>query len=78
MAAHPENAPRDEQGNIMVPWLTTTNSLQYQIANIPLQDWQLVQTIPYHRWLGRSGSIYILERQTALPSSIPTGSTGRF
>jgi Dolichyl-phosphate-mannose-protein mannosyltransferase len=69
--AHPENAPRDEQGNILVPWLTTKNSLRYQIANIPLLDWQLVQTIPYHRWLGRSGTICILERETTLPSSTP-------
>jgi hypothetical protein len=69
--AHPENAPRDAQGNILVPWLTTTSSLRYQIANIPLPGWQLVYTLPYHRWLGRSGTICILERETALPSSIP-------
>jgi hypothetical protein len=62
--AHPENAPRDAQGNILVPWLTTKSSLRYQIANIPLPDWQLVHTIPYHRWLGRSGTICILEHDT--------------
>jgi hypothetical protein len=77
--AHPENAPRDAQGNILVPWLTTTSSLRYQIANIPLPGWQLVYTLPYHRWLGRSGTICILERETALPSSIPAeNNTDRF
>jgi hypothetical protein len=71
--AHPENAPRDAQGNILVPWLTTKNSLRYQIANTPLPGWQPVHTVPYQRWWGRSGAIYILERQTALPSSTPEG-----
>jgi hypothetical protein len=67
--AHPENAPRDEQGNILVPGLTTKlHPLRYQIANLPSPGWRVVKTIPYHRWLGRSGTIYILERDTAPPA----------
>jgi hypothetical protein len=66
--AHPENAPQDEQGNILVPGLTTKmNPLRYLIANRPLPNWRVVQTIPYHRWWGRSGIICILERDTAPP-----------
>jgi hypothetical protein len=68
--AHPENAPRDEQGNILVPGLTTKmNPLRYLIANRPLPNWRVVQTIPYHRWWGRSGTICILERDPAPPSA---------
>jgi len=67
--AHPDKAPRDERGNILVPGLTTKlNPLRYQIANFPLPTWRLVKTIPYQRWLGRSGTICILERDTAPPS----------
>jgi hypothetical protein len=78
--AHPENAPRDDRGNILVPGLTTTlNPLRYIIANRPLPNWRLVKTIPYHRWLGRSGSICILERDTAPPSAALEGNnTGKF
>jgi len=67
--AHPENAPRDAQGNILVPGLTTKiNPLRYQIANCPSPTRRLVTTIAYRRWLGRSGTICILERETAPPS----------
>jgi hypothetical protein len=72
--AHPENAPRDERGNILVPGLmSATNPLPYLIANRPLPQWRLVQVIPYHRWLGRSGSIYILEREAAPPAAAREG-----
>ena len=63
--AHPQNAPRDDRGNIVVPGLTiATNPLRYLIANLHVPNRRLVKTIPYHRWLGRSGAIYILERDT--------------
>jgi hypothetical protein len=68
--AHPERAPRDGQGNVMVPWLTTkTSPGRYQIANSHLPHWKLLKTIPYTRWLGRSGALYILERDTVPPAS---------
>jgi hypothetical protein len=78
--AHPDKAPRDEQGNILVPGLTTKiHPLRYQIANRPVPNWRLVQTIPYHRWLGRSGTICILERDTALSLTAREGTnTGKF
>ena len=66
--AHPANAPRDDQGNIVVSGLTTKISpARYLIANVHLPSWRLSETILYNRWLGHSGSIYILERQPAPP-----------
>ncbi len=78
--AHPANAPRDEQGNLLVPGLTTRlHPLRYQIANAPAPEWTLVKTIPYRRWWGRSGTICILERGTAPPAPAREGNdTGRF
>ncbi|HKA56405.1 MAG TPA: glycosyltransferase family 39 protein [Candidatus Binatia bacterium] len=76
--AHPENAPRDEQGNIVVPGLTTkTYPLRYQIANCPLPTRRLVTTISYRRWFGRSGAICILERETTPPSARAGSDAGR-
>jgi hypothetical protein len=78
--AHPDKAPRDEQGNILVPGLTTAgNPLRYVIANLPLPQWRVVTTIPYQRWWGRSGTIWVLEHATAPPAPGSEGkSTGDF
>jgi hypothetical protein len=79
--AHPHNAPRDERGNILVPGLTTArNPLRYVIANRFLPQWRVVTTMPYQRWWGRSGTIYILERSaSALPAPAGEGkSTEKF
>ena len=61
--ARPEEAPRDIDGNAFFPWLTAPGGLlPYQIANEPLPGWQIVDSVPFERWLGRSGSIYVLAR----------------
>lgn len=61
--ARPEHAPRDSDGNAFFPWLTAPGGLlPYQVANQPLPGWQVRAAIPFERWLGRSGSIYVLER----------------
>jgi len=61
--ARPEQAPGDIDGNAFFPWLTAPGGLlPYQIANEPLPGWQIVDSVPFVRWLGRSGSIYVLER----------------
>lgn len=64
--ARPEHAPRDIDGNAFYPWLTTPGGLlRYQVANEPLPGWQVVEPVPFERWIGRSGSIYVLERAPA-------------
>src|SRR5205814_9569780 len=59
--AHPENAPKqNNKGQIRVPWVNDKFLLPYQIANQPVDGWRQLTHIPYKRWLGRSGSIYVL------------------
>jgi hypothetical protein len=61
--AHPENAPRDADGAVMFPGITVNSGrLTYLISNRLLPDRTLVRAIRYHRWLGRSGDILVLER----------------
>ena len=62
--AHGENAPRDEFGAAQIPWLNAsrTTKLRYEISNSPPTDAKVLTTIPYNRWFGRSGSLYIIER----------------
>ena len=61
--AQPEHAPRDAANRPFFPWLTAPGGLlPYQIANLPLPDWRVLDEIPYRRWLGRSGAIYVLAR----------------
>ena len=60
--AHPENAPRDAAGAVAVPMMNVRSRLPYRIANRPLQGYHVIRSIPYRRWLGRSGSIWLLEQ----------------
>jgi MFS family permease len=61
--AHPENAPRDENGAVAVPMMNVEGGTSpYRITNHPLSGYRVIRSIPYRRWLGRSGSIYLLER----------------
>jgi dolichyl-phosphate-mannose-protein mannosyltransferase len=77
--AHPDNAPRDEQGNILVPGLTTKrHPLRYLIANLPLPYWRVVTTIAYRRWWGASGTICILERTAPPAPADEEKGTGKF
>jgi hypothetical protein len=70
--AHPDKAHRDEDGKIMIPSLNSSEEeLSYQIANSVRDGWKPLRRIPYHRWLGHSGDIYILERQQAFTSHDP-------
>jgi hypothetical protein len=60
--AHPENAPHNEGGEIYIPGFTTNEqTLRYRVSNTALPDWNLLENFPYKRWLGPSGSIYLLE-----------------
>jgi hypothetical protein len=61
--ARPEHAPRDASGQRIFSWLTAPGGLlPWQIANRPLPGWQVTETVPYTRVLGRSGALYVLRR----------------
>ena len=62
--AHPKNARIDENGYVQVPWVNSSESIpsRYMVSNAPHTDYEIVGEFPYRRWIGRSGSIYLLER----------------
>ena len=61
--ARPEHAPRAPDGRPMFPWLVDAGGLlPYQVANQPLPGWRVLESLPFERWLGRSGALYVLER----------------
>lgn len=61
--ARPEDAPRDASGRRIFSWITAPGGLlPWQIANRPLPGWQVADAVPYTRWLGRSGALYVLRR----------------
>jgi len=65
--AHPEHAPRDTDGRPRIPWINGSKEdpLRYWVANRPVAGYRTLQAIPYRRWLGRSGRIFVLERLRA-------------
>jgi hypothetical protein len=61
--AHPEHAPRDADGKLFVPGLTIPSGpLRYEASARPLPGWKTLDVIPYRRWLGSSGAIWVLRR----------------
>lgn len=61
--ARPDEAPRDASGRRIFSWITASGGLlPWQIANRPLPGWQVTDTVPYTRWLGRSGALHVLRR----------------
>ncbi|MEW6270734.1 MAG: glycosyltransferase family 39 protein [Thermodesulfobacteriota bacterium] len=59
----PGKQPRDAAGRVVFPWITeAAGVLPYQLTNRPLPGWTVLDSVPYERWLGRSGAIYVLER----------------
>ena len=62
--AHAENARLNEKGYVLVPWVndSKSNLSRYLVSNSLNPDYLLVEEFLYRRWLGRSGSIYLLER----------------
>ncbi len=62
--AHPEHAKKDPNGKIVVNYVNASDlRLPYQISNRPLEGWITLEALPYRRWLGRSGAIYVLRRR---------------
>jgi hypothetical protein len=62
--AHPGNAHRGEDGHILIPWINDEQLvLPYRISNREDPGWKVLKSIPYHRWLSRSGEIFVLVRE---------------
>jgi hypothetical protein len=59
--AHPENAPRNAAGQAVVPLVTTRDRLRYVVSSRPLEDHAVRGEIPFSRWMGAEGTIYLLE-----------------
>jgi hypothetical protein len=64
--AHPENAPKDEAGAAQIPRLNANNKLRYEISNSLSPNAKLLASVPFHRWIWRSGQLYILDFGTNL------------
>lgn len=61
--AHPENAKRVPSGDVAVNHVNASGlPARYQLANAGPSGWTIVKRIPYQRWAGRSGSIFVLQR----------------
>jgi hypothetical protein len=65
--AHPDDAPRGPDGERIFPWVAHPGGVtRYQVANRALPGWQVRGEVPYRRWLGRSGSVFVLEREPGI------------
>jgi len=61
--AHPEHAPRDAQGRIVVPHMTVADwPLPYVISLRPLPGFRVLDSLPFLRYLAPAGLIYVLQR----------------
>ena len=67
--AHAEHAARDATGAVAVPGVTVDATLRYQVSNAALPGASVIATVPYVRWLGRSGTIYVVDRERGEPRS---------
>jgi hypothetical protein len=65
--AHPEHAARDADGAVAVPFVNVRGTLRYQVSNSPVPGSTVVATVPYVRWLGRSGKIYVVDHEEPRP-----------
>lgn len=69
--AHPENARRNEEGEVSVPMVNGGGLLHYQISNAPSKEWPTLRTVPYSSWLSGRGQLYILDRSAGAANSSP-------
>lgn len=58
---HPENIRMDEEGKPQVVDLTTSSPPRFQASFRPMPGGVVIDTVPYRRWMGPSGAIYLLE-----------------
>jgi hypothetical protein len=59
--AHPEQARLDEKGDVMVTGLTSQEPTRYQLSNQPREGASVLTSIPFTRWFGAGGAVYVLE-----------------
>ncbi len=57
---YPDQAYRDEDGNMAIPMVNAYVRLPYTVANRPLPGTIVVRTVPYTGWLYRGGELYVL------------------
>ena len=62
--AHPENANLKQNGDVNVPWVNSKELLPYEISNSAKRGWQVLEAFAYRRWMGRSGSIFVLKKKS--------------
>jgi hypothetical protein len=55
----PEQAHRDPDGSITIPFLNAKPTATYTISNAPLAGRKIVETVPYRGWVS-SGNLYVL------------------
>jgi hypothetical protein len=76
--AHPANAPM-EYGLVLIPWINGDEPLRYEIRNTPPPTGRVMAALPYGRWMGPSGRLFIVDyepRQTlAISPPIPDAAT---
>jgi hypothetical protein len=60
--AHPEQAHRDQKGQVAVPWMNADAELPWIVGRPPLKDAVVVEEIPYPRVLRAPAAISILKR----------------
>ena len=59
--AHPEHAPRDANGALVVPHLTNEMETRYRVASRPLDGWKTLEVVSVDHWLGPIEALYLLE-----------------
>lgn len=60
--AHPEQAHRDAQGEVAVPWMNAGPALPWVIASRPLHDTTVVAEYPFARTFAPPGAVVLLRR----------------
>ena len=60
--AHPEHARRAPNGDVLVPWVNSGESLRYGIVNGVPAGARVLHVVPYRRIFAPSGSIHVIDQ----------------
>jgi len=68
--AHRDHAPRTKDGEVVYPGDDPLlfETQRFAVAQSPLPNYRILRVIPYKSWLGREGSMHILEAEKAPPA----------
>lgn len=68
--AHRDHAPRAKDGQVAEPgdYDVLAETQRFSVAHSPLPNHRVMRVIPYKGWLGRDGSIHILEAEKTPPA----------